>query len=410
MIWNIAFGGTELEMEISQSRLQGHFRGPGGAPLSNVPDEVRRQLSEPLNAPPLSQALVPGDHVAIALDSDLPESERIVVPLLQQLLTAGVAAIDITIVATPTEDATYLNQLIDEIPEELEDVVIVTHNPEDADSLAYLASTQNGRRIYLNRRITDADTFLVVGRAGFDPVMGHSGTASYLFPALSNSEACEQSRILAMDARDSAVGLRQRQICDEVGWLLGLFYGIAVALDRDNACEEVWVGQFRSVQEAAEAHSQRVWSLSAPPTLPSLVVASVSRSRAPSGWPELASALESAVRLAGPETKILLISDLDQPVGPTGQLLIDSDNPWDVMAQVRTAKEKDSLATATIAAALAANRIHLYSRLQPDLVESLSMVPVSSTREIENLIAHSESCFILEDADRVHVERLANLG
>ena len=46
----------------------------------------------------------------------------------------------------------------------------------------YLAATKEGRRIYLNRSVIDADVVIPVGRIGFHPIMGYRGPWSVIFP------------------------------------------------------------------------------------------------------------------------------------------------------------------------------------------------------------------------------------
>lgn len=404
MQWRCEFGASSLSVKVPQKRLLGHFQGPkrarGNGGQENGETLMESALAAPINAPPIASALVPGDHVTVVLDSGLPRAEAVLVPLFIALNAADVRPEDITVLCTHGEGSTNVTRMIDAIPDPFEDVNVVTHNPSDDESHAYLASTKGGRRIYLDRRVTDADACVVVGRTGFDPLVGLRGTASYLFPALSNAQAQRQSRVLAMESRGGTESLRARQICDEVAWLMGLFYGVGVAIDRDNDIEAIWFGQFQSVQHTANLHASDHWTIPQPPQSPALVVATVGRSDEPACWASVATALENASRLTGPDGKILLLADVADPLGPTGRWLLDNENPWSLLARLREAEDEDSLTTAQFAAAIADRGIHLYSRLQPDLVESLSMVPVASDREIENLMNHSESVYIVEGADR----------
>ncbi|MFO0947523.1 MAG: lactate racemase domain-containing protein [Planctomycetota bacterium] len=411
MQWLCEFGTHSLSIRVPKRKLLGHFHGPASE-LAGGTHLMRQAMAEPVDAPPLSSALVPGDHVTVVLDSGLPRADEVLIPLFEAMQVAEVRPEDITVLCTHGEGAANIAHMIDALPEDFEDVTVVTHNPSDDEGHAYLASTKGGRRIYLDRRATDADACVVVGRTGFDPLVGLRGTASYLFPALSNAQARRQSRVLAMDARGGTESLRARQICDEVAWLMGLFYGVGVALDRKNDIETIWFGQFQSVQNAANQHASAHWTIPKPAKSPALVVATVARSNEPARWDAVASALENAVRLCGPEGKVLLIADIAEPLGPTGRWLVDNENPWDLLHRLREAEDEDSLTTAQFAFSLSDRRIHLYSRLQADLVESLSMIPVANEREIEKLMENVPSIYLVEGADRARVasaqDRLIN--
>ena len=54
-------------------------------------------------------------------------------------------------------------------------MTLVEHDPADRSRMAYLSSTKEGRRVYLNRHVTDADVVIPVGRVGYDPVLGYRG-------------------------------------------------------------------------------------------------------------------------------------------------------------------------------------------------------------------------------------------
>src|SRR5262249_49492023 len=142
---------------------------------------LRRGVDHPVNFPPFRQMVVPGDRVAIALDASLAGVGPILQVLDEVLRQAGVDANDVTVVTTPEGDA----DLAGDLPQGM---VLEVHNSGDSKQLAYLATTKEGRRIYLNRRLTDADVVIPVGRLGYDPMLGYRGPWSVIFPNLSNWE------------------------------------------------------------------------------------------------------------------------------------------------------------------------------------------------------------------------------
>lgn len=397
--------GAESITVASPPRLAGHFRGPSGEALTDVRGAVMAALAEPTDAPAYKAALVPGDNVVIAADAETPELAAILDAVVSTLGEAEVEPETVTVVLGPTlaGRAPATESLRDSLSDRCRDVTLAVHDPDNEKEHAYLASSTEGRRLYLDRRVVDADSVLAIGRVGFDPVLGMAGTAGDLFPILSNAETRAQARRLAIDARTATDTLRSRQICDEVGWLVGLFYGIGVAVDRDQAIEQVWAGRFQAVQERGEAHARKQWTVERPANGVDLVVATLGRTNQPATWSMLADACESAIRLVKPDGRIVVIADLAEPLGEAGNQMVDLDNPWPVLANLRTSDAPDALSTVQLLEAIATSRVHLLSRLPADLVESLAMVPVDSARDVEHLMSRSESCFILEDADRAYV-------
>src|SRR4051794_24835132 len=96
----VAFRGEELDFDVPEDRLIGVWRGPAGVPASAAKGLVHQALEQPLEFPPLRQAVVPGDRVAIALDPEVPG----VVPLLESVCEvlegSGVEAGSIRVLAT----------------------------------------------------------------------------------------------------------------------------------------------------------------------------------------------------------------------------------------------------------------------------------------------------------------------
>ncbi len=100
--------------------------------------------------------------------------------LVAELEQAGVDRDRVTVLSTADEAALH-----GVLPDGCE---LATHDAGDRVGLAYLAATQGGRRIYLNRLLTDANVVIPVGRLGFAPIMGYRGPWSLLFPELSDHE------------------------------------------------------------------------------------------------------------------------------------------------------------------------------------------------------------------------------
>ena len=109
---SVEFQDEQFELELPDEMLVGLWKGPAGVAGEAAVAAVRNALEHPLDFPPVRQAVVPGDRVAIALDSSLGEITpvlRVVVDLLYQ---SGVEPGDVTVVASPA----HRTSLSDELP------------------------------------------------------------------------------------------------------------------------------------------------------------------------------------------------------------------------------------------------------------------------------------------------------
>lgn len=401
----LRFGLSQEDLELPDEKLAGRFAGPRRSDPSTIQEEVRRALAAPIDAPELRYASTPDDRVAVVLDPDLPSAADLVVPILEALIgEAGVAADRISILHASPADARNVERLVDDLPDELADVHVAEHLPGDSRSLAYLASTRDGQRVYLNRLLVDADLVFVVGRAGYDATTGRRGPVSAVFPALSNEEAQARGRRTAMESRQNADSLLARQHCEEVAKLAGLFYGMAVALDADGRVDRIWLGRIDSVQALADAYVDDVWTVDEPQAAPGLVLAVCSPSTTRSTWEDVGAALETACRLfPNGAAPIVVVSDIEAKPGPAGRILSAQEDPWFAASQVRESEAADAVSTLQCAQALTLAKVYLHSRWTDDFVESLHAAPVASMHEVENLIESASSVYVVESADRVRV-------
>src|SRR2546428_12699881 len=90
---------------------------------------------------------------------------------------------------------------------------------------------QQGRRLYLNRTVVDADQTVVVTRRAYDCVTGYSGGAAALFPALSDEATRQHLRgHLSLAAPGGEPWKHQREAA-EAAWLLGVPFLVQVIED-----------------------------------------------------------------------------------------------------------------------------------------------------------------------------------
>src|ERR1700757_3275230 len=135
----VDFQEESLEFEIPPERVVASWRGPEALGPSNVSAAIGDALEHPRDFPPLRQMIVPGDRVAIAFDSTIPQPRSVLDALVEVLGRAGVGPETITVVA-PSRSA-----VDPETPGAFGGTIEV-HDPDDRARIAYLASTREGRR------------------------------------------------------------------------------------------------------------------------------------------------------------------------------------------------------------------------------------------------------------------------
>ena len=138
------------------------------------------------------------------------------------------------------------------------------HDPEDRSKIAYLASTSEGRRVYLSRYLTDADIVIPIGNLGYDGTLGYRGPWSVIYPGLSDSETLARFRTLNAEG----VADRERPSASlvesaEVTWLLGCQFQVGM-LSGVSGISKIVAGLESSVRTEGAVAVDENWSFEVP--------------------------------------------------------------------------------------------------------------------------------------------------
>src|SRR5262245_55767620 len=220
MQFEIRYGHRMLTLGIGEDRLIPLQHEPI-AP--SVPDPIaglRDALEKPHDFPALRRALTPDDHIAIVVDEHLSRLPELLTAVLEHVARAGIGAGAVTIIC-PRSDSRQ--EWIEGLPDEWQDVHVEVHDPTERRRLAYLATTKHGRRIYLNRTAVDAEQTILLTGLGHHALLGYSGAATALFPALSDEATLRDERLARPDR-----GRAPRQAAEEVARVLDARFRVAI--------------------------------------------------------------------------------------------------------------------------------------------------------------------------------------
>src|SRR5262245_51344704 len=244
------------ELEVSDGKLIPMNEGSHAPALSDIAESVAQAIEQPHAFPPLRQAVVPGDHVAIVLDDGIPTPGSVLAPLMECLAGAGVLSRDVHIVQVPRRENGRSVLTPDSVPPGIQ---LVQHDPRDRTKLSYLASTKAGTRVYLNREIVDADLVVLVGRVDYHPILGYWGTSAEVFPGLADATAQQQFLGRISEPVNAKTRTSLRRESDEVAWLLGVQFAVQVVIGGNDETVSVSAGLWNEVQQQAQRALDRYW-------------------------------------------------------------------------------------------------------------------------------------------------------
>jgi nickel-dependent lactate racemase len=387
------------ELEVSDGKLIPMNEGSHAPAVSDIAESVAQAIEQPRAFPPLRQAVVPGDHVAIVLDDGIPTPGSVLAPLMECLAGAGVLSRDVRIVQVPRRENGRSVLTPDSVPPGIQ---LVQHDPRDRTKLSYLASTKSGTRVYLNREIVDADLVVLVGRVDYHPILGYCGTSAEVFPGLADATAQQQFLGRISESVNAKTRTSLRRESDEVAWLLGVQFAVQVVIGGNDEVVNVSAGLWNEVQQQAQRALDRYWRRRVPKRA-ELVIATIRGEPTSQGFEELGRALENARALAQPGGRIAVLSGLSASPGPALMAARELQNPAKSLEIMTRKPACDTISTWQILQACQQARIYLLSRLDNDLVEDLAIIPLGLIGELQRLVNESASCIVLNDAPFANV-------
>ena len=393
---SVGFHEEQAEFEVPVDTLALAWESPACVASVQVAGRIEQALAEPVGCPPLNQSVVPGDRVVIALGRDLPEIAKVLGVVCATLRSSGVAPDAITILAEPGLPQGLENH----IPE---GTILARHDPDDRTNLAYLASTAQDRRVYLNRLLTDADFVMAVGSLAFDPLRGQRCPSDVIFPGLSDTETRQALRVTAKvpgpDRRTARDVLAEM---NEANWLLGCHFVLGVVPATEGLLD-VAAGEHAEVFEFGRRRVEEHWAVPREGRA-ELVVVGVGSPGSEATIETVAQGLATARKLVERGGKIVVLSRARGPLGPAMQRLVGIDNPRAALTRLDKCKNApDYAAAAQVARAIDWADVYLYSELGAEIAEDLAMIPLDHPNEARGLVSRSRSCLVVSQANRVRV-------
>lgn len=389
-----------LALPVDADRLVARREAP--EQLETLESSIRGVLATPLDFPPLEQAVIPGDHIVIALDADTPAAETILAAIWDVLALRDVEPSDVLVLqprsSQPGATADPRSALPGDVAER---ITWQIHDPDEAEGGQYLATSSSGERVYLAGELIAADLVIPVGPVAFDSVLGYRGTHSVLYPGLSNAESITRALGEGHRELEPADQRPLRQLVDDVGWLLGVQFCVQVVPAAGSGVAGVWAGCPESVFQAARVCLEEAWRVELEERS-DIVVASIESDAGGHGWSQVGRALAVARNLVTHEGRILLLTDLNETPGDGLKLIRGADTPSEALSPLKSLAPADLVPATQCVEAADWARVYLLSQLDSDLVEDLFITPLEHPDEIGRLLELPGQCVIIENAQHAY--------
>ena len=235
MYIEFGYGNSSMEVRIEKENLLDVLLPFRDAATTDAAALIEAALDRPIGSPPLSQLVKRGQKIAVII-SDVTRpcpSYKILPPLLERLLSAGVDPRDVTIVSGL---GSHRPQTELEKQRLVGSYVFKKYAVEDScDSGYVVAGTSSRGTVYeVCRTVLEADVRIAVGNIDYHYFAGYSGGAKALMPGVCSRRSIEQNHtmMLRQGARAGQIqGNPVRADIDEVLRFISLDFLVNVVLN-----------------------------------------------------------------------------------------------------------------------------------------------------------------------------------
>ena len=352
--------------------------------IDSLPESVTAALSNPVGFPPLSSAIVPGDQIAIALDSKLPALEEISSLLVDAFISMGAG--EITLLLDRDLPQGNHDRLLTAISNRAR---VERHVTERRSEFRYLGPDVSGDPVYLNRWLVDADLVLpVVSQRPVLALRPQLSDLTGIFPTFADAEARQRHHLTVQ--KDQSENTPQKEISDPVessdpeamtgtaeepAWLLGVQLVLSVASNQ--------AGEIAGIQCCSLESLKSLTSENHPSTTCDFVTAVLDGPDYHQNWGNVAIAAQAAATCVSEGGTIVIWTDLAEENQVEGQATHeDSGSNSDEDFQSWNESEVPFMLLESLSEDY---RIIIRSRLPAEEVERSGLGTLETTEELTRL-------------------------
>ncbi len=382
------------------------LRGAVASGLIEIPQAVEQALESPLDFPAIDRALVPGDRVAIAVHESLPQANVLVESIIDWLLKHEVL-VDLQIVVVLGHGQSLLKSSIESWlatshPPSIEGQEpvcrVVCHDPDDPKTLEYIAASEQGEAIYLQRDLVEADFVIPVYR-WLEPEDPRGHDPFVVLPAFADRATIHRHAKTWLSNRQKATSSKASRRGRDSGWLAGIQFVLGAVANQEGQIAFLVSGTPEGVDRACQqtlgSNDQRDSDHQSDQGFDLVVVQLVDQSQVPS-WGQVASAAQGAERWLTPAGRIVVVANgLAQVTSGIGALASDEPDE-DIQKMLLESTLEDAFASAVLRGIQSKRSVYVQSQVDAETLESLGFASIRNPNELERLMQSALRVGVLE--------------
>lgn len=267
---SLPYGSSRLRFCLPEANLTGIYLPRPVTPSADPSAEIEHAVAHPLDTPPLSEIVRPGEQVIILVDDHtrVTPAARILPPVLAAVRRAGVRDGDVTIMlATGSHRPSTEDEVRRKVGHEIYGRYhVLQHQCTDEENQVYLGLTTRGTPVWVNRLVVEADRRVAIGHIGPSPFAGYSGGWKMIIPGVAALDTINANHSLV------PLGFRQpgnvdspcRKDIEEAAAKVGLDLVVNIVLCQDEQIAQVFAGTPDRVFQEGLALARQVYEVACP--------------------------------------------------------------------------------------------------------------------------------------------------
>jgi len=305
---------------------------------------IKEALHDPLGTDRLSEAVGPGETVAIVIDDYTRPcpTKMLLPPVLKELKEAGVSDLDICIiVATGTHILPSPDVIKELVGDKISRNYMIISNDAVNGQHVNVGKTKRGNDIEVLKEYVDADFKVLLGDIEYHYFAGYGGTRKSILPGISSKNSIQRNHSLLFEKHSCMGVLKENPIHQEMNeamHLAGCDFVLNVVQNSQHRIVGAWAGKPELVMDVGAKLVDTMYKREIRES-PDIVITAANGHPHDINLYQAMKALYTACQIVKPHGIIILVAEC--PQGHGNQLYIDWLKKYQTSQEIQEALNKN---------------------------------------------------------------------
>ena len=305
---------------------------------------IKEALHDPLGTDRLSEAVGPGDTVAIVIDDYTRPcpTKMLLPPVLGELKAAGVSDLDVCIIVATGTHTPPLPEVIKElVGDKISRNYMIISNDAVNGQHVNVGKTKRGNDIEVLKEYVDADFKVLLGDIEYHYFAGYGGTRKSILPGISSKNSIQRNHSLLFEKHSCMGVLKENPIHQEMNeamHLAGCDFVLNVVQNSQHRIVGAWAGKPELVMDVGAKLVDTMYKREIRES-PDIVITAANGHPHDINLYQAMKALYTACQIVKPHGIIILVAEC--PEGHGNQLYIDWLKKYQTSQEIQEALNKN---------------------------------------------------------------------